>query len=210
MSVLFSLSTVSNRQGSDDENVAPEDGQDGGAEIGNAAADVANNQNNNNNEVNDEARPVLVPRRVTPTTTPATTFGKVPTPNYKVTKRAQDANALASDVITSVLKKDEDEIDLAFASLAMRIRKQLNPVEVLECMMEVEQVVGRYMRVALHRRTVPSAAAGAPPAAPVEQPNPGNGMGPPMMFGEMNQLLQGAPMPPGVVEVEENRNYFQL
>lgn len=70
---------------------------------------------------------------------------------------------MASEVISNLLSHEDDEIDLQFASMAKRMRKQLSSDDIEDCMDEMNAVVSRYLRVARARKNpaVPPPAIGA-------------------------------------------------
>ena len=60
------------------------------------------------------------------------------------------------DVITTLLNEDEaDEVDLAFQAMAKCMKKQLQAVDIDECMIELQEVVNKYIRVS-HGKNQPT------------------------------------------------------
>ena len=86
-------------------------------------------------------------------------------PLAKLTKRTRE-NADMKDVISTLLNEEEgDEVDLAFQAMAYWMKKQLQAIDIDECMMELQEVVNRYLRVS-RRQNQPSTVTSA--AAPVQ------------------------------------------
>lgn len=76
---------------------------------------------------------------------------KVATPSTSaapgnVTKKTSDTTAMANEVISSLLKQNNDEIDHDLAAMGKRIRKHLSEEEQDECLLEMSHIVGRYVR----------------------------------------------------------------
>ena len=98
-------------------------------------------------------------------------------PLVKLTKRTRE-NADMKDIISTLLNEEEgDEVDLAFQAMAKWMKKQLQPIDIDECMMELQEVVNRYVRVSRRQNqptsTVTSAAAPAQHVSiPTLQPMP--------------------------------------
>ena len=96
-------------------------------------------------------------------------------PPVKLTKRTRE-NADMKDVISTLLNEEEgDEVHLAFQAMAKQMRKQLQPIDIDECMMELQEVVNRYARMSRRQNqptsTVTSAAAQAQHVSiPTRQP----------------------------------------
>ena len=58
-------------------------------------------------------------------------------PPAKLSKRKRE-NADMKDVISTLLNEEEgDEVDLAFQAMAKQMKKQLQPIDINECMMEL-------------------------------------------------------------------------
>ena len=58
-------------------------------------------------------------------------------PLAKLTKRTRE-NANMKDVISTLLNEEEgDEVDLAFHAMAKQMKKQLQAIDIDECMMEL-------------------------------------------------------------------------
>ena len=87
-------------------------------------------------------------------------------PLAKSTKRARE-NADMKDVISTLLNEEEgDGVDLAFQAMAKWMKKQLQPIDLDECMMELQVVVNRYIRVSRRQNQPASTVTSA--AAPVQ------------------------------------------
>ena len=87
-------------------------------------------------------------------------------PPAKLTKRTRE-NADIKDVITTLLNEEKgDEVDLAFQAMAKKMKKQLQPIDIDECMMELQEVVYRYVRVSRRQHQPTSTVTSA--AAPVQ------------------------------------------
>ena len=72
------------------------------------------------------------------------------------------------DVISTLLnEEEEDEVDLAFQAMAKWMKKQLQPIDINECMMELQEVVNRYVRVSRRQHQPTSTVTSA--TAPVQQ-----------------------------------------
>ena len=201
---------------------------------------------NNNKTVNDGAvastskqatPPANASKQKAPTV--CTTFGGYPfiksnlgqvappIAEPKVTKKISHLEQM-SDRFLSTLERmepspkkvEEDEIDQQFGSLAKRMRKTLNHEEREDCLDEVTDVVGRFLRAARARQGMGVMGRGhRAPTATVSVPPPDNGMQPPMMFGQGPQQMPQdfnniqafgeGPMAPGVVRVE-NQDFLNL
>ena len=78
-------------------------------------------------------------------------LGATPRPPAKFTKKTNDANDVAKEVITTLLKQDEtDAIDDAFQSHAKRMRRALTAEDVDDCLDEINSVVSRYCLSLIH------------------------------------------------------------
>ena len=87
-------------------------------------------------------------------------------PLAKLTKRTRE-NANMKDVISTLLNEEEgDEIDLAFRTMAKQMKKQLQAIDIDECMMELQEAVNRYIRVSRRQNQPTSTVTFA--AAPVQ------------------------------------------
>ena len=87
-------------------------------------------------------------------------------PPVKLTKRTRE-NADIKDVISTLLNGEEgDEEDHAFQAMAKWMEKQLQPSDIDECMMELQEVVNRYVRVSRRQNQPTSTVTSA--AAPVQ------------------------------------------
>ena len=107
-------------------------------------------------------------------------------PVVRYTKRATEAQGLASEVILSLLNQKDDEIDLQFQAQAKRIRKHLNADETEELMDEIVSTVSRYVRVARHRANPPAPAAAL--GAPGPDGDDGDGPGAPGVVAVQKRL----------------------
>ena len=89
------------------------------------------------------------------------------TPLAKLSKRTRE-NADMKDVISTLLNEEEgDKVDLAFQAMAKWMKKQLQPIDIDECMMELQEVVNRYVRVSRRQNQPTSTVTSA--TAPVQQ-----------------------------------------
>ena len=88
-------------------------------------------------------------------------------PLAKLSKRTRE-NADMKDVISTLLNEEEgDEVDLAFQTMAKRMKKQLQPIDIDECMMELQEVVNRYVKVSRRQNQPTSTVTSV--TAPVQQ-----------------------------------------
>lgn len=70
------------------------------------------------------------------------------TSGFKVTKKAQQAQEVAQDVIASLLSQKDDAVDHDLAALGMKMRKDLDEDQLDECMMELQHVVMKHIKKA--------------------------------------------------------------
>ena len=71
------------------------------------------------------------------------------------------------DVISTLLNEEEgDEVDLAFQAMAKWMKKQLQPLVIDECKMELQEVVNRYVRMSRRQNQPTSTVTSA--ATPVQ------------------------------------------
>ena len=71
------------------------------------------------------------------------------------------------DVISTLLNEEEgDEVDLAFQAMAKWMKKLLQPIDLDEYMMELQEVVNRYVRVSRRQNKPTSTVTSS--AAPVQ------------------------------------------
>ena len=87
-------------------------------------------------------------------------------PLAKLTKRTRE-NADMKDVISTLLNEEEgDKVDLAFQAMAKQMKNQLQPLDINECMMELQEVGNRYVRVSRRKNQPTSTVTSA--SAPVQ------------------------------------------
>ena len=91
-------------------------------------------------------------------------LSKAPKLPLKVTRKAQD-QAMTREIITSLLSNEEDEVDVSMSGFGKRIKKSLDANDQEECLMEIGDVVNRYIRAARFKKN---------PTSSISQPNAPN------------------------------------
>ena len=116
---------------------------------------VDNNKENVTPEIKDEAGGPKKPLHKLP-----------PAPNKqaKYTRKMQDHD-MTKEVLASLLATEEDEIEITFSGYVKHIKKNLCPEAQEDCLMELGEVINRYIRAARMNKNTPSATVSAPVAS---------------------------------------------
>ena len=69
---------------------------------------------------------------------------------------------MTKEVLASFLANEEDEIEITLCGYAKCIKKNLCPEAQEDCLMELGEVVNRYIRAARMKKNIPSTTVSAP------------------------------------------------
>ena len=87
--------------------------------------------------------------------------------------RKHEENMMTKEVIASLLTHEDDEIDLTLSGYAKRIKKSLSDEAKEDCIIEMGEVVNRYICVSCHK-LAPTSTISSPPAGSTHNNNNGD------------------------------------
>ena len=84
-----------------------------------------------------------------------------PKKQAKYTRKMQDHD-MTKEVLASFLTNEEDEIEITLSGYAKCIKRNLCPEAQEDCLMELGEVLNKYIRASRMKKSIPSATVSAP------------------------------------------------